>query len=127
MAGGVLNKRRGGKERMRKSILSALMADSPLKKRRGKRNSGRGERQRRRRRGRNKIEECWSASQASSFEPGSLWYIYFLCTLASAHTPRCFCHWMLWSAHSASLSAETSPFLLLSITVLLPRVGGKRH
>lgn len=36
MAGGVLNKRRGGKERMRKSILSALMADSPLKKRREK-------------------------------------------------------------------------------------------
>lgn len=32
---------------------------------------------------------------------------------------------MLWSAHSASLSAEPSPFLLLSITVLLPRVGGK--
>lgn len=32
---------------------------------------------------------------------------------------------MLWSAHSASLSAEPSPFLLLSITVLQPRVGGE--
>lgn len=43
---------------------------------------------------------------------------------SAPHTPCCFCRWMLQSAHSTSLSAEPSPFLL-SITVLLPRVGVK--
>ncbi len=101
------------------------MADSPLKKRREKETvEGRREGEREKR-VRNKIEECWSASQAGSFEPGGLWCIYFPYTLASAHAACSFCRWMLWSAHSASLSAEPSPFLLLSITILLPRVGGK--
>lgn len=105
---------------MRKSILPTLTADW----KRGEKKKTRREKKKEKK-GRNKIEECWSASRAGSFEPGCLWYIYFLCTLSSAHTPRSLCRWMPWSAHSASLSAEPSTFLLLSITVSLPRVGGK--
>lgn len=51
-----------------------------------------------------------------------------LCTLASAHTPRYFfCRWMLRSAHSASLSAEPSPFPSVVNNHIASEGGWERH
>lgn len=98
---------------------------SKKKKKNGKkgnrRGGGEGENEKK---GRNKIE-C-VGQQAKPVHLSQAFYgISTFCATFLQSTLLGFCRWMHWSANSASLSAEPSPFLLLSITVLLPRVGGK--
>lgn len=60
-----------------------------------------------------------SVSKPSRLICASPFLVYLASPAPSLHpTLLAFCSCMLWSAHSASLSAEPSPFPLLSITVL---------